>query len=137
MSYTTIESIKSHIPVELLIQALDDDGDKVADAGLLEQIVADASTAVDALLGGSFETPFTDPPAAVRDAASIFACELIYERRPTGAKNPFTARADQWRAGLRKIAAGETALTNENTGFQIPATRRRLRTLGRRDQNGL
>jgi phage gp36-like protein len=78
---------------------------------MLEQVLASASNAVDAYLASLFPVPFTEPaPAAVREAAQVFACELIYLRRGVGEKNPFGARADYWRDTLRKIGSGEIPL---------------------------
>jgi hypothetical protein len=111
MPYTTQAQLETEIPPPHLIEALDDDGDGVADAGQLDAVIASASQAVDALLSPRFSVPFADPaPAPVREAAFAFAGEKIYLRRPQGERNPFKTRADFWREHLAKIGRGEAEL---------------------------
>jgi len=108
MPYTTQNEIQTAIPANFLNDALDDDGDGNADAGLLDIIIAKASQAVDSFLAGIFTTPFPDPaPAKVREAAFVFTCELIYKRRPAGEKNPWTSQANALREELTKIGKRE------------------------------
>jgi len=110
LSYCTQSDIEASIPGPTLTDALDDDRDGIADAGVLDTIIAQASQAVDAYLSGLYATPFTYPvPPAVADAATVFACEMIYSRRPV-AQNPFTKSADAWRARLEAIAKREQNL---------------------------
>jgi len=76
---------------------------------------------VDAYLASSYVTPFTDPiPAKVSEAAFLFACERIYDRRELIDKNPYRARADEMRAILKLIAQGEIQLDASRT-TAIPA----------------
>jgi phage gp36-like protein len=110
MAYTTQSQIESAIPAQHLNDALDDDRDGAADAGVLDQVIASADQAVDAYLGGLYTTPFASPPAAVQEASFIFACERIYDRRQILEKNPFRDRADAWRSRLEKIGAGKLPL---------------------------
>lgn len=164
MPYLTQSEIQVAIPAPHLIDALDDDADGVADAALLDTIIASASNAVDAYLASIYTVPFgatvssgnvaegskylvvggtsvtynsivyvagqtflgvadvltftltagTETvqgviPAAVKEAAFIFSCELIYARREAQ-PNPFKDRADNWRKLLAKIGAGEMNL---------------------------
>jgi len=110
VSYVTQQQIAASIPLPTLTDALDDDRDGVADAGLLDNIIAQASQSVDAYLAGIYAVPFADPaPAAVGDAAYTFACEMIYDRRAVAA-NPFKAAADGWRKRLEAIAKREQNL---------------------------
>jgi hypothetical protein len=111
MPYVTQAQIQTAIPAPHLNDALDDDRDGLADAGLLDLVIAKASQAVDAALSGIFDVPFTDPaPAAVAEAAFIFSCELVYDRRQIVEKNPFKDRADDWRGRLEKIGKGDLPL---------------------------
>lgn len=108
MSYVTQARIETAIPAAHLRDALDDDGDGQADSGLIEEIIASASQAVDAFLAGLFTVPFADPaPAVAAEAAFVFACERIYDRRQILEKNPFAERADFWRKRLEAIGKGE------------------------------
>ena len=111
MPYTTQAKIQTLIPAADLTDALDDDRDGAADEGLLDTIIETAGNAVDAFLSGLFEVPFATPPAVVQEAALIFCCEAIYARRLSADKiNPFTARANAWRARLEKIGNGDLTL---------------------------
>jgi len=111
MSYTTQALIQAAIPPQHLNDALDDDGDGTADAGMLDGVIAKASQTVDALIAAQFATPIADPvPAPVREAAFVFACELIYDRRQILEKNPYRDRADKWRERLADIGAGKSNL---------------------------
>ncbi len=109
MAYVTQSEIEAEIPAPHLVDALDDDKDGAADTGLLAQVITLASQEVDALLSPRYTVPFTDPaPAAVKTAALVFTCEMIYRRRETPDNlNPFTARAKSWRDQLMKIADGD------------------------------
>jgi phage gp36-like protein len=110
--YTTQTSIEAEIPAPKLNDALDDDRDGQADPGILTQIITNASREIDGLLAGRYATPFDDPaPATVQQAAFIFTCEAIYNRREvTNEKNPYTKRATDIRDILKKIASGEMPL---------------------------
>lgn len=111
MAYTTQAKLIGKIPAPHLNDACDDDGDGSADSGVLDAIIANAATAVDAYLAGLFEVPFTDPaPAACQEAALIFACEEVYDRRQVSDRNPFKERADWWRKRLEAIGKGEIPL---------------------------
>ncbi len=110
MSYVTQAQIETEIPPLHLNDALDDDGDGSADSGLLDNLISKAEQAVDAFLGGIFTVPFATPPAAVKEAAFVFTCEAIYNRRQILDKNPYKERADYWRDRLEKIGNGELPL---------------------------
>ena len=111
MAYTTQTDIETLIPAAHLSDALDDNRDGAADAGLLDSLIATAANAVDAYLGGIFTVPFTTPPAAVKEAALVFACEMIFARRlALDEKNPFSSRANFWRDRLEKIGKGQLPL---------------------------
>jgi len=118
MSYVTQTQIETAIPAPHLLDALDDNRDGVADTGLLTAIIAQASQAVDAFLCGLYDVPFTDPPAIVKEAAFVFACELIYARREMGGddkKSPWLGRANAWRTQLQKVAGSELPLDSTTT----------------------
>ena len=111
MTYLVQRDLEAAIPAQQLVDALDDDGDGAADANKLADVIAGASRQVDGFLAGRYTVPFSDPaPAAVREAAFVFACELIYARRPSAGENPFKKRADDWRKQLELIASGKQAL---------------------------
>ena len=106
--YVNSAQIQTAIPAPHLNDACDDDHDGAADSGVLDAIISQACQAVDAFLAPRYEVPFTDPaPPACREAAFVFAAELVYDRRQVFDKNPFKDRADDWRERLEKIGAGQ------------------------------
>lgn len=116
MGYVTQTQIESVIPGPYLVDALDDNRDGAADVGKLDEVIAKASQAVDGYLAGLYTTPFvaTDDvpiPSKVLEAAFVFTCELIYQRRGTPEdQNPFAKQANAWRTDLKAIGKGEAPL---------------------------
>lgn len=112
MAYTSQAEIETLIPGPHLVDALDDDRDGAADAGLLATILTQASNAVDSYLAGIYTVPFVDPiPPVCKESGCVFACEMVYARRGVPAdENPFTKRANFWRDRLEKIGKGEIPL---------------------------
>lgn len=111
MPYVTQEQIETSIPAQHLVDALDDDRDGSADSGKLDEVIAKASQAVDALLAPRYEVPFDPVPTQVAEAAFVFTCELLYKRRGlSGDDNPYTEDANEWRERLKDIAKGEGQL---------------------------
>lgn len=95
MPYISYPQIYAWIPKPKVEDALDDDGDGVADPGSLDQIIANACQEVDGYLQGRYAVPFSSViPSVVQAAAIAFACEAIAARREAiGEKNPFAAKA--------------------------------------------
>lgn len=117
MAYVTQARIETALPPQHLRDALDDDGDGQADSGILEEIIASASQAVDGFLAGLFAVPFADPaPAAAAEAAFVFALERIYDRRQAGERNPWRSQADGWRERLERMGKGDLPLDAGVTG---------------------
>lgn len=119
-AYTTPAAIYAEIPQPSVNDACDDlsDGNAAEIAAVLTQIIANASNAIDGYLAARYTTPFSAPyPVQVTDAALIFACEKIWARRPIAdRKNPFTARADEYRQIFKDIAERKRALDIKNAG---------------------
>jgi len=115
--YTTQAQVMAKLPAEFVTQALDDDGDGVADEAVWTAVAEDAANQVDAYLGKRYTTPL-DPEALppVASAASLFfVLETLYQRRgySTAETNPFLASAAMSRKALEKIGSGAEALTTE------------------------
>ena len=111
MAYLTATDLAVAIPAPFLNDACDDDRDGLADPGLLDQILEQASLAVDAYLGSLYAVPITPAPPSVKEAALVFACELVYARRlAPDDKSPWTERAKTWRQRLEKIGNKELPL---------------------------
>lgn len=124
MPYSSRDDVTIDIPPDFLVQALDDDGDRVEDEGLFQKIQARADRKVDALLSSRYTTPFVGViPPLVAEAATVFCGEMIYGRRGrTGEENPFGAAADDYRERLLKIADGEAELALSNRPARPPVS---------------
>lgn len=112
MSYVTQGDLVNLIPADFVTEALDDDGDGIADDGAWDGVADEVSQEIDSYLEQRFALPLTPPyPAVVSQAAKIFACELLFQRRGIhGDKNPWTARAGHQRTALGNIASGKATL---------------------------
>jgi phage gp36-like protein len=112
MVYVAMADLQGKIPGPFLIEALDDDGDGVVEPAEWDQVATDASTKVDGLLGGRYAVPFANPiPAVVKNAAKVFACYAIYQRRGRADKdNPFAGEAKAVETKLTAIATGTEPL---------------------------
>ena len=95
------------IPGKFLIEALDDNGDGAADSAVLDQVIADAGSLVDGIIGGPLGNPM---PAKVVNAAKFFAVEILYKRRGKEESNPYKKNADAARADLADVANGKSVL---------------------------
>jgi phage gp36-like protein len=111
-AYITIEDLAGEIPDAFLVEALDDNGDGLADAGAFDTIALKASGDVDALLSGRYSVPFTGTiPALVKQAARVFVLEMLYKKRGVADNaNPWSTRANQLRSQLAAIANGTGSL---------------------------
>lgn len=112
--YTTLEQVKAKLPLDFIIEALDDDKDGMIDSEVWEAVAADAADAVDGRIGQRYPTPLTgDIPAIARSASLLFVLETLYQRRGFGSteNNPFLDSARAARAELSKIGAGDIPLT--------------------------
>ena len=111
--YTTQQLLQDEIGgLNKLTEALDDDGAGTLDADMVGRILQRASDAVDSFLSGRYLVPLSPVPKLAGEAALIFACEIIFNRRRQGAdeKNPYTARANGFREELKEIADRKKSL---------------------------
>ena len=111
--YVAIEQIEALIPRDVLAQALSDGDGTDIDLAIWTRVEAAAAAAIDGALAGRYSVPFSAPvPSVIQDAALVFCCEIIYQRRgiPTE-QNPFAQRARDCRAALAQIAAGDRNLS--------------------------
>lgn len=103
--------VPREVPEAFFIEHLDDDGDGAEDPGIWNAVADGASRTCDDLLSRRYLTPFSVIPPLVRQAASIFALESLHNRRGRyGDENPYSKRADKFRAQLNDIAGGNGSL---------------------------
>lgn len=111
MAYISATDLQAYISATQMVQFLDDDGDGVADGGLLDNIIATCSSVADAALAPIYTVPFVVVPAAVKSATVFYVCEALYDRRLTPTEiNPFRSRAEEWRNVLKLIGSGKLDL---------------------------
>jgi phage gp36-like protein len=110
MAYTTTEAIQAKVPGPVLNDALDDNGDGLPDEGLLDQIIANAADAVDAMICNRVTLPLIEAPASVRNAALWFAVEEIYGRRQAEMPKDFATAIKAARGWLGAVRDGEQQL---------------------------
>lgn len=122
MSYVIQSDLDGKIPAQLLLQALDDNGDGLEDAGVWDKIVVDVESAINSRLEGNYTIPLAEPiPAIISEAAKILAAEAIYLRRGlAGDQNPWVKQADAMRKRLEDIGSGTKPL-KPGTDPQGPA----------------
>ena len=114
MSYVNDSDLVGLIPPDFLTQALDDNGDGVADDGLLDLIIAQASEEIDGYIGRRYPLPLLTPyPEVITSSAKALAAEALYKRRGIeDQKNPWSAKARSIRMLLQSIAQGTTPLSH-------------------------
>jgi phage gp36-like protein len=115
MSYITQSDLESRVPPAFIVQALDDDGDGEADAGLWDKVASAVDAQINGRLEGRYAVPLAAPvPAVVIEAALVLAAEALYLRRGiSGDQNPWSKQADGIRDRLERIGSGKEALKNE------------------------
>jgi phage gp36-like protein len=104
--------LKGLIPLDFVVQALDDDGDGEADSGLFDSILEDTEREINGFCAQRYATPFSDPvPDLILDAAKILVGLRLYIRRGrSGDANPLTAEAKRIRTKLQAVADGTEPL---------------------------
>jgi len=110
--YVTQSDMTARIPVSFVTQALDDNGDGVADDGAWDAVQSAVQAEIDGTLSVRYRTPFNSPvPSVVLRSAQVLAAALLYQRRGIADKeNPFSNQADAIRQTLAKIASGDLPL---------------------------
>lgn len=108
------------IPIQLMTQALDaetlagladDNGDGIADAGVLEAAAQAAEEEVRARLTDA-NLPAGELPALLRDVVATLAVERLFERRREMLPGPWSERAARARTLLRELAEGRLPLAS-------------------------
>ena len=107
------EDLLGDMPLELLNEALDDDGDGQPDASAWVAVCASAEDRLRTAFGG-------DVPARHAQAASfarkLFLLVILYNRRGhTAEANPYTSAANRAEERLYRIASGEDSVDGGTT----------------------
>ncbi len=109
--------LKGEIPLAMIVEALDDNGDGQADADAWADVLAGADERIADCFGGSVPERHA---AAVPHARKMFCCEIIYRRRGfTGERNPFERQAGAAEKRLRALSAGVDAPQGDGGGEAV------------------
>jgi len=121
--YITVQNLEDELGgAARLTEALDDAGSGHLDQALVNRICQRASDAVDSVLSGRYVVPLAPIPKLAVEAAIVFACEIIYNRRRQGVdeKNPYTSRANALREELKGIADRKKSLDAQERPAFLP-----------------
>lgn len=122
MSYISQSDLEAKVPADLMTQALDDDGDGIADEGAWGKLIADISEEIDGILGQRFSVPFSSPyPPLVVVASKVLAAEALYLKRGLARDaNPWSKAAERMRDKLSAIATGKESFEPARGGTNAP-----------------
>ena len=99
------EDLLGEMPLDLLTQALDDDGDGLADAAAWASVCASAEERLRNAFGGDVPAKHAQAAAYAR---KLFLLVLLYNRRGhTAEANPYTSAANRAEDRLPRLASGE------------------------------
>lgn len=115
MAYLTPDDLTAQIPAAQLVELADDDGDGVADAGVVAAAIAAAEATVDGYLQTRYPLPLAAVPEVVKRLARDLAAWELWSRRDTPdlEKRPVYYRYKDALRFLEKLAQGEVRLGAE------------------------
>lgn len=117
--YATRADLEKHLAPAELIQLTDDDQDGAADAGVIEQALADAQAEIDGYLATRYRLPLAATPTLLRRLAVDLALYRLYARRDLSTE----ARAKQHDdavALLKRLADGTVTLPLPPSTLETP-----------------
>lgn len=109
MAYCTEADIINQLPEERLIELADDDGDGIADIGVVDKAIADADAEIDTYLSSRYTVPLSPAPAIINKICVDIAVWNLFSRRQVAddvAKERYRAAVDL----LKLIAKGDVSL---------------------------
>lgn len=113
MAYITQAEIEEQLPAEQLIQLTDDDGDGVADASVVADLIADAEAEVNGYLQTRYTLPLATVPQLIKKYTANIAVYNAFGRRQR-VSEAVTKRYDDTVKALDKIAKGQITLGIED-----------------------
>jgi phage gp36-like protein len=138
MSYVAdTAELKAIMPPSKITEALDDDKDGEADAEAFAAVAGYVDNLIDGALGQRYTLPLaTVPPLVTAVALTLFAEALYLRAGFSGDQNPFAKRAEDARAKLERIAAGDEDLTFDAEPGDGTGGQEFVETLKTRPTNG-
>ena len=117
MTRLTIDALTGDMPETVLIAALDDDRDGLADEKAFIAALASANARAEAVFGGAVPPQYS---TAADYAVRVFLLDLLYRRHGgDGEKNPWARQAEAQEARLRALASGTEAIDGSSDGVVI------------------
>jgi phage gp36-like protein len=109
--YVTISDIQTLLDINQITAATDDYATGVIDTTVLNNIIGMASNKCDSLVSSIYQTPFSTPPAKLKDACIAFCAFALMQRRLAPAEtNPYKSQQDYWIDMLTKVGSGQLPL---------------------------
>ena len=110
--YATLQQVAARVPMELIVQALDDNRDGQIDADVEAAWHAAADSQIDGAICQRYTVPVSPVPPVLATAGLILRCFFLYQRRNVpDESNPFSLEAKEVRAKLNRIGRGDDPLT--------------------------
>ncbi|WAC06583.1 MAG: DUF1320 domain-containing protein [Thermodesulfobacteriota bacterium] len=109
MAYCIEDDIKKQLPENKLIELTDDNGDGVADTGVVDKAIADADAEIDTYLSGRYTVPLSPVPPIINKVSVDISIWNLFSRRQVAdevAKERYRAAVDL----LKLIAKGDVSL---------------------------
>lgn len=114
MTTFSIDDLIGDMPLQKIEEALDDDGDGIADAEAFAGVLKSANGRASAIFGGDIPPRYQ---VAVDHAVRVFCLDLLYRRRGSAdSANPWSALADAEVSRLRALASGQESIDSSTDG---------------------
>ena len=113
--YATRSDIEARIGADVLVMLADDNDDGVADIGVIDAAISQASARIDAAFGGRYSVPIEPPPAVIVWVCVSLAVPILYARRREEMPPDHKSQADAAGEFLTSLASGEIVLSGVST----------------------
>lgn len=109
MAYSTQTDLEKQLPQARLIQLADDDGDNLADTGVIDEAITKADDEINGYAATRYTVPFSPVPTLVKTLSVDIAIWNLYSRR-TIENDTVNKRYERAIQILKDIAGGKVSL---------------------------
>jgi len=128
MTKLTLEDLLGDMPEAMLVAALDDDRDGIADEKAFAAALASANGRAEAIFGGAVPARYA---RAADYAVRAFLLDILHRRHgDADGENPFARLASEQEARLRALASGTESIDATSDGAVIAKPAKIYNTLG-------
>lgn len=110
MGYCTQADIEKQLPPAQVIQLADDDGDGVADSGVVSDCITRADDEINAYAATRYTVPFTTVPALIRTISVDLAIWNLHKRRGLTERDAIKQGYERAIQMLKDLAAGRLSI---------------------------